>query len=496
MISAQLLLLAGVLFWIRFLWRRRQLYLLSLKLPGTWGLPIIGIAAEYLIFYRRKIRRRSKFLRMYGSTILTWLGKTPILLTMDPKIAEDILMSPSCLNRSWQTVSALTHSFGHGLLTLPEAQWIERRKQMNFAFKPNILLSFLPIFNDETRSLVSLFDSFVGQGEKKVLPDLLKWSFRISTQTTVGTDVKEDENFKNDTIMEGFKTILNITTINVLMPLTKIKFISKLFGFEKQLTRAYSPISEMMDNIINKKLQSESEITYHWEPEMRTVIDKAIELYRKGDIPLTELKSECGSMVMAAFETTAHTVYHTLILLAMYPECQERVFNEIRELLPKAEDFEITNEDLQKLVYLDRVLNEAMRLIPSIPIVTRETVADLPLSNGVIIPKGVTLGVDIFSIHRNKDFWGPEAAKFNPDNFLPEKVSNRHPYAFIPFSKGKRNCIGWRYGLTSTKLALVKILTNYELSTSFRYQDLDFIDNVVLNLAKFPGLAFRRRSLK
>ncbi|XP_016995846.3 probable cytochrome P450 313a2 [Drosophila takahashii] len=493
MISVQLLIVAVILFWIHFLWSRRHLYLLSLKLPGTWGLPIIGIAIECFLFYKRKIRMRSKYLRMNGSTILTWLGTMPFVLTMDPKTAEDIFMSSSCVNRNWQAVSAFTHSFGHGLLTLQGSKWMERRKHMNVAFKPKILLSFLPIFNDEARSLVSLFDSFVSQGEKDVLPDLLKWSFRISAQTTMGTNVKEEKNLKNDTIMENFKTILNLITINTLMPFFKIKMISKLFGLEKRLTRAYSPISEMMDNIINKKLHSKPEITYNSESEMKIVVDKAIELFRKGEISFMELKSECNGMVVASFETTAHTVYHTLVLLAMHPECQERVFNEIKELLPTAEDLEITNEDLQKLVYLDRVLNEALRLIPSIPIITRDTMADLPLSNGVIVPKGVMIGVDIFSIHRNKDFWGPEAEKFNPDNFLPEKVSNRHPYAFIPFAKGKRNCIGWRYGLMSAKLALVKILTNYELSTSFRYEDLDFVDNMVINLVKSPRLAFQRR---
>nr|XP_036673834.1 probable cytochrome P450 313a2 [Drosophila suzukii] len=458
MISVHLLIAAGILLWIRFLWSRRKLYLLSLQLPGSWGLPIIGIAAEYFIFYRRKISIRRKYMNKYGSTFLTWMGTMPVVLTRDPKIAEDVLTSSSCTNRSPHATNAIADAVGPGLITLQGTQWAERRKQLNPAFKHNVLLSFLPIFNDETRSLVSLFESFVGQGEVDVLPDLIRWSFRTSTQTTLGTDVKEDENYKNDTILESFQSVLNITTLSVLMPFLQNTIFLKLFGLEKMVKRALSTIGSVMDKIINKKLKTKSVSTYNWDPEVNTVIHRAIELYEKDEISYSGLMSECSIIVVTAFETSAHTVYHSLILLAMFPDIQEKVFNEIKELLPTTEDLELTYEDLQQLVYLDRVLNESMRVIAPVPLITRDTIEDLQLSNGVLIPKGVTITVDIFSMHRNPDVWGPEANKFNPDNFLPDKISKMHPYAFMPFSKGRRNCIGWRYGLMSIKLALVKIL--------------------------------------
>nr|XP_043067103.1 probable cytochrome P450 313a3 [Drosophila bipectinata] len=247
-----------------------------------------------------------------------------------------------------------------------------------------------------------------------------------------------------------------------------------------------------MNENIDSKLNLESESSTVLSSNI--VINRVKELYRKGEITLEEVKGEASGMILGAFETTALTVNHTLILLAMFPHHQELVFEELKEVFPAGGDFEVEYEDLQKLVYLDRVLNETLRLLPAVPISLRDVKEDLRLSNGVLVPKGVIMGIDIFNIHRNRDLWGHNADAFDPDRFLPDNIRQRHPYAFIPYSKGKRNCIGWRYAQISLKIALAKIVRNYSLRTSFWYEDLSFLDNVVIKLDKGPLLNFNRRT--
>lgn len=130
------------------------------------------------------------------------------------------------------------------------------------------------------------------------------------------------------------------------------------------------------------------------------------------------------------------------MLLAMFPEYQEKAFEELASIFPKPGDFEVTYENTQDMIYMDMILNEAMRVMAPVPIVSRQTSHEVKLSNGIILPKGVQLAIDIFHMHRRKDIWGPEAHLFNPYNFLPSNMENKHPYAFIPFTKGIRNCIG------------------------------------------------------
>lgn len=71
----------------------------------------------------------------------------------------------------------------------------------------------------------------------------------------------------------------------------------------------------------------------------------------------------------------------------------------------------------------------------------RETQAPVQIGE-FEIPAGITLLINFYTLHRRKDIWGEDAEQFNPDHFLPENVEKRHPYSFLPFSGGQRNCIG------------------------------------------------------
>ncbi|XP_017076702.2 LOW QUALITY PROTEIN: probable cytochrome P450 313a1 [Drosophila eugracilis] len=492
MLTINLLLAAGLLFWIYFLWSRRRLYMLMLRMPGPIGLPILGSSLENIITFKRKISFRGKYLDKYGSTILTWMGPVPFMVTRDPKIVEDAFTSTDCHNKSSHVADAITTCMGFGLLGLQDPEWIDRRKHLNPSFKQDILLSFFHIFDTETKTLMKLLDSYVNQGEKDLVPDMLRWSFRIAAQTTMGSDVKDDEHFRNDSLVESFESLICLTTLNILMPLVQNKLISKICGYETQRANNLSKIHKMLDNVVKKKI--DTTIERHSDPEANIVINRAIELYRKGDIAYKDVKSECCIMIAAGYDTSALTVYHALFLLATHPEHQDAVFEELNAVFPTAGDFEIVYSDLQKLEYLERVMKETLRLIPAIPITARETKQDVQLSNGLLIPKGVVIGIDIFHTHRNPEVWGPEAASFNPDNFLPENIEKRHPYAFVPFARGKRNCIGSKYAMMSSKFALARILRNYQINTSFPFKDLVYVDNMTMKLAKYPRLELQRRT--
>ncbi|KAL1401722.1 hypothetical protein pipiens_001014, partial [Culex pipiens pipiens] len=86
-------------------------------------------------------------------------------------------------------------------------------------------------------------------------------------------------------------------------------------------------------------------------------------------------------------------------------------------------------------------LNEVQRHWPVVPSIARQNIAAIEI-DGVRVPPGQTFIIGINALHHRKDVWGPDAERFDPENFSEERIKQRHSYAFLPFSGGKRICIG------------------------------------------------------
>lgn len=89
---------------------------------------------------------------------------------------------------------------------------------------------------------------------------------------------------------------------------------------------------------------------------------------------------------------------------------------------------------------------------------------------------------NFYNLHRLKSVWGEDADQFNPDNWLPEKVAQRHPYSFMPFSAGPRMCVGYQYAQINVKLGLLMLLSRYKFTTDLKMEDLQYKFSVTLKL--------------
>lgn len=111
----------------------------------------------------------------------------------------------------------------------------------------------------------------------------------------------------------------------------------------------------------------------------------------------------------------------------------------------------------------------------------------------MLIPQRVTLVVPVFNVHRDPKFWGPNADAFNPENFTAEKVNSRHPYSYLPFSAGSRNCIGNKYAYVSMRIVLANLLRKYRFTTTLTMETIDLKFDITLKLNHKHLVAVERR---
>jgi cytochrome P450 len=159
----------------------------------------------------------------------------------------------------------------------------------------------------------------------------------------------------------------------------------------------------------------------------------------------------------------------TLHLIGLNAEVQEKCHQELDHIFGDNDNQRsIDMKDLRDMKYLEACIKEALRLFPSVPFVGRTNEQQISV-NGFTVPKGVTCLVFLYEVHRDQKYF-PEPELYKPERFLDNSHTNRHPFAYVPFSAGPRNCIGQKFALLEEKAMVATILRHFRI-TSLDYRD-------------------------
>jgi cytochrome P450 family 3 subfamily A len=187
--------------------------------------------------------------------------------------------------------------------------------------------------------------------------------------------------------------------------------------------------------------------------------------------PLTrnDVISNCVIFFFAAYGTIGDTMSMILYALANNQDCQEKVLQEINEVL--GDDKHLSYDKVKELTYMEMFVDEALRMYAPALLADRICGKEITI-NGIKFPKDVVVNIPIGAIHADPEIW-PEPEKFIPERFTPEKKAEMNPMHWLPFGFGPRNCIGMRLALIEMKTALVHIVRDYKVQLLEPGQKLD-----------------------
>ncbi|KAK9346696.1 cytochrome P450 [Lipomyces starkeyi] len=214
------------------------------------------------------------------------------------------------------------------------------------------------------------------------------------------------------------------------------------------------------------------------------------------------LRDQLLNILLAGRDTTAGLLSWTFYLLARHTRVFQKLRDEIVEVFGEEPNSsgkqQINFETLKNATYLRYVLNEVLRLYPSVPQNNRYAVRDtvLPVGGGpdgkspILIRKKEKVTYSVYVMQRRKDFFGEDADEFRPERWAEGKLWT---WEFLPFNGGPRICLGQQYALTEAGYTIVRLLQQFDTLESLKPPETDGfpLKRTMLTMSNAAGVHVR-----
>jgi cytochrome P450/NADPH-cytochrome P450 reductase len=180
-------------------------------------------------------------------------------------------------------------------------------------------------------------------------------------------------------------------------------------------------------------------------------------------IPDELLVGESLTFLFAGHDTTANLLGWSLYYLSGNTDIQEKLQKEVDEVFEGSSS--PTIENISKLKYCRHILDETLRLRPSVPgFLDRITTTDVNIC-GVDLKKGSVVSPLFLSNHWDSRYWS-DASSFKPERWEDSASEKKslHPYVYLPFSAGSRNCIGMKFAVQEATIVLSMLMKQFSVS--------------------------------
>lgn len=438
--------------------RTARLYWRCAAVPG----PAVGVLrfAGPLDQILDKVKQAA---REFGSVVRVYAPPTVCIFVSDPVDLELIFSSPHLQHKPAIVYDSLSPILGQGLATLNGETHRRHRRAIGPSLHLDILKSFVPVFARNAVALCAQLDRHSGTGKTfNATPLLGGYSAQSICQTVfsggeIPAGLREEQERFCECLIRSSEMLFH----RVIRPWYSVDALFKL----SSKYRDYQECVRGFESFVSKTLQHKIQLLESGAPPVEGKRKAFLDHFLTSDgadvLTQREIIEELKTLSAGAVGTTMDLMSFFLLTLSITPDVQDRIAKELDDVFGGS-DRAVEEDDLAHLQFLECALKETMRLFPPLFTFSRTVAKDVQLPSGPVLPEGSVAGVMPYITHRNPKYF-PDPEKFDPTRFLPENSSERHPFAFIPFSAGMRNCIGQRYGMMSAKVVASTILRRFRI---------------------------------
>lgn len=451
-------------------------------IPGKNGWPFLGNSLDFLGPRDEMIQRFQNYIK-YGEEgiVKAWFGPNPVVILSKAKTIEPIVTSSVNISKS-VFYKFLSPWLGTGLLTSTGKKWQHRRRLLTPAFHFRILDDFAPMINEQSEILVRNLEPFAGKKDCDIFKFITLCSLDIICATAMGKNLNA-QSFSNSDYVTAIDIVSELVTTRAFVPWYLYDWLyyllpdGKKFNTQLQILHKFTKtvIEDKKKELISRKQkgneETETKESVYGQKRRVAFLDLLLEMSEDGKVLSDEdIQEEVDTFMFEGHDTTSSGIFWSLYHLGLNHDVQSKLHEELDYIFGDDPDSLVTSDHLPQLKYLECVIKEAMRICPPVPFFGRDITEDLKIGN-YTIPAGADCTVFTYALHRDEEYF-PDPEKFDPDRFLPENSKGRHPYAYIPFSAGPRNCIGQKFAMMEEKIMLVHVLRKFKVNTLYRKGDI------------------------
>ncbi|HMB91308.1 MAG TPA: cytochrome P450 [Rhodothermales bacterium] len=394
---------------------------------------------------RDRLGTFAKWVATGGDIIHVKMGPRDLYLLAHPDLAKALLVTQNDAFIKGPALRRAGFLLGEGLLNSEGMRHRRRRKLVLPTFHYSRLRDYADTMVALTEDLAASWHD--GQ-QVDIDRQMMQLTLEIAGQTLFGADVESEAEGISHAMSSAIHAFQKLMT-NPLTPL----IIRLPLPVTLRLRRSRADLNKIVYRIIRERRESGED-----RHDLLSMLLTAQDEETGGRLSDDEVRDEVMTLFLAGHETTANALTWTWYLLAQHPVVEQKLHTELDAVLGSRR---ATFDDLKQLVYTRHVFSEAMRLYPPAWALGREAIRSVEMG-GRTLPDGAIVLLCQYLLHRDPRFW-PDPEQFLPERFAPEHSTERHRFAYLPFSTGVRGCIGEQFAWTEGILVLATLARRWRM---------------------------------
>ncbi|KAJ8925936.1 hypothetical protein NQ315_009788 [Exocentrus adspersus] len=460
------------------------------EIPGPKEWPIIGNAWRFApIIGQYKIHELDKAMwslrREYGKIVKVGglIGHPDLLFVFDGDLIQKVFRreegmphrpSMPSLHYYKQVLKKDFFEGNEGVIGVHGPKWDAFRKQVQqIMLPPATARKYIEPLNVIASDFLTRMESMLD--EKSELPnyflsEIYKWALesvaRVSLNTRLGClQPNLPKHSESQRIIDSINTFFwNVAEVELKMPVWRV-YKNKAF---RKYIGALEDFRTLCLKYINQSMEQMNGKNYDGIKDEDISLVEII-LRKTGNPKLAAVLAL--DLLLVGVDTTSIAVASTLYQLSQNPDKQQKLFEELKRVLPAA-DANVDAVAQENAPYLKACIKETLRMYPVIIGNGRSLQSDAVLA-GYKVPKGTHVIFPHLVVSNTEDYI-TEPEKFVPERWLknteskcPVQKNKIHPYVSLPFGYGRRSCLGRRFAETELNILLAKIFRKYKVDYNY-----------------------------